>query len=93
MGAGRQNILHAYAACDDPDCEFHNPEVIEDDDQRRTAKAWYVSGAYGLYELVGEALRNGHDAWTAVDMAIAELKDSHNLTEFAPTSEDLRQGR
>lgn len=46
MAAGKQNYEHVLRGeCTDPDCELHNPAVIEDEDQRLTACAWFLAGA------------------------------------------------
>jgi hypothetical protein len=46
MAAGKNNLMHALSNdCHDPDCEIHNPEVIEDDNSRLTALAWFYAGA------------------------------------------------
>lgn len=86
MAAGRNNLLHAYSMCSDPDCELHNPEVIEDYDSRATAKAWYSLGMLELADNIQELLRNaddrGNPVWAMIDAATAEMTDSHNLREF-----------
>lgn len=44
--AGELNLAHAREGrCFDPDCEIHNPDVIEDDAERLTALAWFTAGA------------------------------------------------
>lgn len=85
-GVGRQNLLHAYSACDDPDCEIHNVEVIEGYSQRATAKAWYSAGMLELADNIEALLRANDDranpVWAYIDAAMAEMKDAHNLQEF-----------
>jgi hypothetical protein len=58
MRAGKQNLYHALAehSCLDPDCEIHNPDVIEDQNERFTALAWFYAGAIlGAHRLADEA--------------------------------------
>lgn len=53
MAAGKKNLIHALAdVCEDPDCEIHAPTVIEDEDQRLTALAWYYAGATAMHSLI-----------------------------------------
>jgi len=43
--------------CTDPDCEVHNPELIEDPAFRAQAKAYFIAGMYAaLAEMKHEAL-------------------------------------
>jgi hypothetical protein len=45
---GMRNLEHAregLGLCNDPDCEIHNPEVIEPTNERLTALAWFLAGA------------------------------------------------
>lgn len=43
---GQNNLKHVLAGdCNDPDCEIHNPAVIEDESERLTACAWFLAGA------------------------------------------------
>ena len=87
---GRKNLLHAYSACDDPDCEIHNPEVIEDHNERRTAKAWYVVAMYEMQECIQAALRCDADPWEAIDQAVKHLQDDHKLREFVIEEDKAR---
>ena len=86
---GRQNLLHAYAACEDPDCEIHHPEVIEEYASRATAKAWWAAGMHEFQEAIYQRLRDNDDrtnpAWDHVENAMAELTAAHNLREFVET--------
>lgn len=86
MAAGRENLLHAYSSCSDPDCEIHHPEVIEDYDSRATAKAWYSVAMWEFIEGVQGMLRDAHDrtnpAWDMIEAMERRMKDEHNLTEF-----------
>ena len=51
MSAGERNLRHALGdfngdtCCEDPECELHQPQVIEDENQRLTALAWFLAGA------------------------------------------------
>lgn len=54
------NLVHASQSCDDPDCEIHHPEVIEDEAERYTAMAYYEAGYRAAARgLVGESLGSG----------------------------------
>lgn len=55
MNASIGNLEHAIAdKCSDPDCELHNPEVIEDGPARLTALAWYMCGVKELASRLDE---------------------------------------
>lgn len=87
MSAEHSLIPHARASCEDPDCEVHNPEMVEDDDARDTAKAYYIAGAYEMASLICDALPNNpsdpsHQELTErVRMAHAEIYDQHSLND------------
>lgn len=72
ISVGKRNFAHVLnGPCGDPDCELHNPGVIEDEDSMWTALAWFYVGA--------EAFRQ--DAQSAVmDVAWAEFREFHNLS-------------
>lgn len=46
MAAGRMVLKHALSddVCTDPDCEIHNPWVIETLSEAETALAWFYAG-------------------------------------------------
>jgi hypothetical protein len=47
IGAGENNYNHVLNGnCTDPDCELHRPAVIEDENDRLTACAWFLAGAF-----------------------------------------------
>ena len=52
------NLEHAILNnCQDPDCEIHQPEAIEEEPERQTAKAWFLAGALAfqlIYETEGD---------------------------------------
>lgn len=53
MGVGYNNLQHVLKAnCHDPDCELHQPTVIEEEDERLTAIAWLLVGADCAIEAV-----------------------------------------
>lgn len=71
MTVGQRNLNHVlHGFCNDPDCELHHPEVIEDDEQSLTARAWFLAGAIAYRDLYG------HDRLVG---ALTELKDQHDL--------------
>lgn len=85
----KENLLHAYASCTDPDCELHHPEVIETYDERATAKAWFTIGMFELQERVEQSLRDFQiddpRVWALIDAAIGTMGRHHELREFTRT--------
>jgi hypothetical protein len=46
MSVGENNLKHVLEGnCTDRDCELHRPAVIEDEEYRLTACAWFLAGA------------------------------------------------
>lgn len=77
MGTGLQNLNHVLQLpeCHDPDCELHHPDVIEEEDERLTATAWQLVGAWKGIALVEEGLKAGFSIDQAIAAAYAEAKD------------------
>lgn len=70
------------AGCKDPDCELHNPAVIETDMERETAMAWALVGAWAALNLVSDAMDSGASASEALSMTYAEVKDDPQFPEL-----------
>ena len=71
---GEMNLKHALDnLCEDPDCEIHNPEVIEDEAESLTARAWFYAGAMAYRDLILNLIDEAQDA------SVTELRDAHNL--------------
>jgi hypothetical protein len=78
MNVPEANITHAlYHDCQDPDCEIHNPDVIEDEPSRLTSLAFFHAGGRTALGLVEEGLKAGFTIDQALSAAYAEIKDSH----------------
>lgn len=48
--------------CGDPDCELHSPWVIEDENERMAAIAWWICGAKAASSDVEETLHGALEA-------------------------------
>lgn len=72
---GINNLHHVITMCEDPDCEIHQPQVIEDESSRLTACAWYVAGMLATRD----ALSNAMDE--AVDRSFDEILTNLKLKE------------
>jgi len=73
----------AERVCTDPDCEIHNPEVIESDEERYTSKAMFLAGAHAMLGALesDEIQETIEDPLTA---ALAHVKARHGLTPNWP---------
>lgn len=88
MTVGQRNLEHVLefeTSCTDPDCELHRPEVIESDEERYTAKAWFLAGAKAMMRSIDDAYeeRGSYDS-NSLAMAIMELREKHGLTRNWP---------
>jgi hypothetical protein len=75
VGAGPANMEHVLQLTDCTDPELHHPDVIETEDQRLTAQAWQLVGAWKGIELVEEGIKAGFDVQQSIAAAYAEAKD------------------
>jgi hypothetical protein len=77
----KQNLEHALDnGCEDPDCEIHHPEVIEEEPERDTAKAWFYAGAMAYMELLDERFsKSGKYNSTTISEAIIDLRGKHGI--------------
>ena len=80
-----ENLRHAPEDCTDPDCELHNPEVIETEAERLTMTAFFYAGALALIELMA-GIEGEHDIEEVWEIALAELKDQHAIPYIPPRS-------
>lgn len=76
---------------DDPDCELHNPEQIEDDEARWLAQRYFHAGATTAVELMLAAIEVGNHRWHAYDMTLSEMKDSHTAEAYEEVQRRLRE--
>jgi hypothetical protein len=84
MAAGMKNLQHALAdVCTDPDCEIHAPTVIEDDNERLTALAWYYAGAVAMHHTIKPYV-SPDDALELLRRTIQDVGEVH--TSFPPLS-------
>lgn len=80
----QRNLEHAIANdCVDPDCEIHNPEVIESAPERYTAKAMFLAGALSLVWHM-EHLEGELDAENYWEEGMNQLQEKHGLTNNWP---------
>jgi len=80
LNVGTHNLRHALTwSCNDPDCEIHNPEVIEDDANRLTHQAFFLAGATTLIDILLRDERTGDwaDITPVLHTALMALKDTH----------------
>jgi hypothetical protein len=74
----RFNLEHAHKACVDPDCEIHNPWVIEVESTRDTACAWYIAG---MRRGIDFASAQVDDAWQGAKDNLVHLTTPENMEE------------
>jgi hypothetical protein len=81
---GQRNLEHVLEdSCTDPDCELHNPEVIETSEERWTAKAWFLAGSHAMLRaLESEEITSTHE--DPLVAALAHVKVQHGLTPNWP---------
>jgi len=79
-----QHVLDdANRVCMDPDCELHNPEVIESDAERYTAKAFFLAGVNAmLHTLENPEITESHE--DPLVAAHAHVSVRHELTPNWP---------
>jgi hypothetical protein len=86
--AGFKNIHHAMSGkCEDPDCEIHNPCVIEDEGSRLTAMAWFIAGGERMTEVMADHI---NEIFADRDARLDFLRFDYNhddTIEFYPPEE------
>lgn len=78
----QRNLEHVIEhKCVDPDCEIHNPDVIEDSVERWTHKAYFLAGAHSMVDAL-EADPGDHE--DPIVAALAHVIFTHHLNTNWP---------